>query len=170
MQELFDMQADLNDFTFLQNECYQYKIEEEIITGSFRDLCTHIKEKPLNINLVKLPQAKEGLWIEIKDKKTWETIQSWWLNNYNLALKQEASELTDSTNWKWWRTKVDKYNEQNLKVEVIDIFHFWISQCMLLGLNGNDVTRIYKQKNEVNITRQKEGYLVKDETDCSKIS
>lgn len=187
MHEIFEMQADLNNRTFEENDCYIY-IEQKSINeffddaytldlnsevyhtkGNFSDLCVHIQEKPNGIKYVRLPQGKEGMWVEIIDEKSWETIQGWWLNAYNLAIKQEAAELTDSTNWKWWRTKVDKFDSQNLKVEIIDVLHFWLCQCMVMGMGFDDVKRIYKQKNEVNFQRQASGYIVKDKNDCKEI-
>ena len=101
-----------------------------------------------------------------KDKK----LQEEWVKNYTLAMRQECAELMDSTNWKWWRTKVDLLDEQNVKVELIDILHFWMSACMVMGLEPEDVLRMYKQKNEVNYNRQKSGYIVKDEDDSRHIS
>ena len=101
-----------------------------------------------------------------KDKK----LQEEWVKNYTLAMRQECAELMDSTNWKWWRTKVDLLDEQNVKVELIDILHFWMSACMVMGLEPEDVLRMYKQKNEVNYQRQKSGYIVKDENDSRHIS
>jgi len=91
--------------------------------------------------------------------------QNLWLRNYSLAMTQEISELIDSTNWKWWRTKVDLFDEQNLKVELVDILHFWVSACQVMGLSAEDVFRMYMQKNEINVKRQDSGYITKDETD-----
>ncbi len=92
-----------------------------------------------------------------------------WVKNYTLAMRQECSELYDSTNWKWWRTKVDLFDEQNVKVELIDILHFWMSACQVMGLKPEDVLRMYKQKNEVNFQRQERGYIEKDENDSRHI-
>jgi len=92
-------------------------------------------------------------------------LQNKWIQNYALAMSQEVGELVDSTNWKWWRTKVDLFDEQNLKVELVDILHFWVSACQVMGLSVEDVHRMYMQKNAVNRKRQDEGYLVKDEAD-----
>ena len=91
--------------------------------------------------------------------------QNTWLRNYALAMTQEIAELVDSTNWKWWRTKVDLFDEQNLKVEVVDILHFWVSACQVMGLTAEDVFRMYMQKNAINAQRQERGYLAKDEAD-----
>lgn len=92
-------------------------------------------------------------------------LQNTWLRNYALAMTQEVAELVDSTNWKWWRTKVDLFDEQNLKVELVDILHFWVSACQVMGLSAEDVHRMYMQKNAINAQRQERGYLAKDETD-----
>ncbi len=92
-------------------------------------------------------------------------LQNTWLRNYALAMTQEISELVDSTNWKWWRTKVDLFDEQNLKVELVDILHFWVSACQVLGLSADDVYRMYTQKNAINAQRQERGYVTKDESD-----
>ena len=69
-------------------------------------------------------------------------LRNLWLRKYALAMTQEIAELVDSTNWKWWRTKVDLYDEQNLKVELVDILHFWVSACQVMGLSADDVFRI----------------------------
>ncbi|MBP6874640.1 MAG: dUTPase [Candidatus Eisenbacteria bacterium] len=92
-------------------------------------------------------------------------LQNLWVRNYALAMTQEISELVDSTNWKWWRTKVDLFDEQNLKVELIDILHFWVSACQVMGLSPDDVLRMYTQKNAINAERQKSGYLEKNDAD-----
>jgi len=96
-------------------------------------------------------------------------LQNQWVRNYALAMTQEVSELVDSTNWKWWRTRVDLFDEQNLKVELVDILHFWVSACQVMGLSAEDVFRLYMQKNAVNAQRQESGYLRKDEADNRSI-
>ena len=49
-----------------------------------------------------------------------------WTLNYCRAMSQELAELTDSVPWKWW-AKYQKLDEQNARVEVVDLFHFLIS-------------------------------------------
>src|SRR5580698_1133106 len=49
-----------------------------------------------------------------------------WILNYCRAMTQEIAELTDSVPWKWW-AKYQKFDAQNARVEVIDMFHFLIS-------------------------------------------
>ena len=91
-----------------------------------------------------------------------------WLLNYSRAMSQEIAELTDSVPWKWW-AKYQKYDEQNARVEVVDLFHFLISLAQVLGMSADDVFNAYIQKNEVNFKRQDTGYTVKDDLDSKHI-
>jgi dimeric dUTPase (all-alpha-NTP-PPase superfamily) len=91
-----------------------------------------------------------------------------WLLNYNRAMTQELAELTDSVPWKWW-AKYQKFDEQNARVEVVDLFHFLISMAQILGMSADDVFQAYVKKNEVNFKRQETGYAQKDENDSKHI-
>lgn len=93
-----------------------------------------------------------------------EAQQTQWVLNYSRALSQELAELTDSVPWKWW-AKYQKFDLQNARVEVVDMFHFLISLAQTLGMSANDVFEKYVKKNEVNFQRQESGYAVKDEKD-----
>lgn len=91
-----------------------------------------------------------------------------WILNYALAMRQEIAELTDSVPWKWW-AKYQKYDEQNVRVEIVDLFHFLISLAQVAGMTADDVFQAYCKKNEVNFKRQESGYTVKDESDSGHI-
>jgi len=91
-----------------------------------------------------------------------------WLLNYCRAMSQEIAELTDSVPWKWW-AKYQKFDEQNARVEVVDLFHFLISLAQVLGMGADDVFNAYLRKNEVNFKRQETGYTVKDDHDSKHI-
>ncbi len=91
-----------------------------------------------------------------------------WTLNYCRAMSQEIAELTDSVPWKWW-AKYQKLDEQNARVEVVDLFHFLISLAQVLGMSADDVYEIYLKKNEVNFQRQASGYTKKDEDDSKHI-
>jgi dimeric dUTPase (all-alpha-NTP-PPase superfamily) len=91
-----------------------------------------------------------------------------WVLNYTRAMTQEMAELTDSVPWKWW-AKYQKMDEQNARVEVVDLFHFLISLAQVLGMSADDVFAAYIKKNEVNFKRQESGYSVKDEDDSRHI-
>ena len=91
-----------------------------------------------------------------------------WILNYTRAMTQELAELTDSVPWKWW-AKYQKFDEQNARVEVVDLLHFLISMAQVLGMSADDVYQAYLKKNEVNFKRQDSGYTQKDNTDSRHI-
>jgi dimeric dUTPase (all-alpha-NTP-PPase superfamily) len=97
-----------------------------------------------------------------------EAEKTKWVLNYTRAMQQELAELTDSVPWKWW-AKYQKFDEQNARVEVIDLFHFLISIAQALGMSADDVYEAYVKKNRVNHDRQNSGYAVKDEADSRHI-
>ena len=130
-------------------------------------MLSEIWDMQRDLNRYTLEQNKPGPdYDEIPRRRE---LQNQWVRNYALAMSQEIAELIDSTNWKWWRTKVDLFDEQNLKVELVDILHFWVSACQVMGLDAEDVHRMYMQKNAINRKRQDEGYRVKDESDNRSI-
>ena len=91
-----------------------------------------------------------------------------WILNYTRAMQQETAELIDSVPWKWW-AKYQKFDEQNARVEVVDLFHFLVSLAQTLGMTADDVYQAYLKKNAVNFQRQDSGYVRKDETDSKHI-
>jgi dimeric dUTPase (all-alpha-NTP-PPase superfamily) len=91
-----------------------------------------------------------------------------WILNYTRAMQQETAELIDSVPWKWW-AKYQKFDEQNAKVEVVDLFHFLVSLAQTLGMTADDVYQAYLKKNAVNHQRQESGYVKKDEADSKHI-
>jgi dimeric dUTPase (all-alpha-NTP-PPase superfamily) len=91
-----------------------------------------------------------------------------WMLNYCRAMTQELAELTDSVPWKWW-AKYQKFDEQNARVEIVDLLHFLISAAQVLGMSADDVFNAYVKKNEVNFKRQESGYTEKDHADSRHI-
>jgi dimeric dUTPase (all-alpha-NTP-PPase superfamily) len=91
-----------------------------------------------------------------------------WTLNYSRALGQELSELIDSVPWKWW-AQYQKFDKQNARVEVVDMFHFLISIAQTIGMTDEDVYEAYMKKNKVNFQRQDSGYTNKDESDNKNI-
>ena len=91
-----------------------------------------------------------------------------WVLKYTLAMQQEIAELVDSVPGKWW-AKYQHFDEQNAKVEVVDLFHFLISLAQVLGMTPEEVHNAYTKKNKVNHERQDSGYVKKDEDDSRHI-
>ena len=91
-----------------------------------------------------------------------------WILNYIRAMQQELAELTDSVPWKWW-ANYQEFDEQNAKVEIVDLFHFLISLAQVMGMSADDVYEAYLKKNKVNHNRQDSGYSSKVEDDSRHI-
>ncbi|MDR1255379.1 MAG: dUTPase [Puniceicoccales bacterium] len=91
-----------------------------------------------------------------------------WVLKYSRALQQEISELVDSVPWKWW-ANYQNFDEQNARVEVIDILHFLVSIAQVLGMTAEDFFQAYQKKNGINHKRQDSGYAVKDKSDSREI-
>ena len=79
-----------------------------------------------------------------------------WFLKFEKALTQESAEAIDSLNWKWW--KKDKDDWDNVKVELVDMLHFWVSMCTIAGMDAQDVFDLYQKKHQLNVKRQDEGY------------
>jgi len=94
-----------------------------------------------------------------------------WLNNYIAAMSNELEELRDCTFWKHWCKEAKQGRRfeindlQNARVEVIDMLFFWISLAQCLGLDADDVMRIYTQKLDVNHSRQDNDYSMANKTE-----
>ena len=98
-------------------------------------------------------RIKPRLYDDIKNDP--ELRREWFLR-FDLALKQESSEAIDSLNWKWW--KKDEEDWDNVKVELVDMLHFWVSMCTMADMDAAEVMQLYFKKNELNFKRQDEGY------------
>jgi dimeric dUTPase (all-alpha-NTP-PPase superfamily) len=113
-------------------------------------------------------QQMLNLRIGVRTDSMTEEEKTKWVLNYCRAMSQEIAELTDSVPWKWW-ARYQKFDEQNARVEVVDLFHFLISLAQVLGMSADDVFNAYLKKNEVNFRRQDSGYAEKDHTDSKHI-
>jgi len=85
------------------------------------------------------------------------------LKNYVDALAAECHELQDCLSWKHWYREAKEGRQyelrdiQNARVEAVDMLFFWMSLCQLLGLEPDDVYRMYARKLGINHRRQDEG-------------
>lgn len=106
--------------------------------------------------------------ISIHPETFTEEDKAKWALNFVRAMQQELAELVDSVPWKWW-ARYQSFDEQNAKVEVVDLFHFLISLAQVFGMSADDVYEAYLKKNKVNHDRQDTGYVIKDENDSKHV-
>lgn len=79
-----------------------------------------------------------------------------WMLNFERAMRQEMGELVDSLHWEWWKDQ--KTDWDNVKIELVDILHFWVSMCTVAGVSADEVIELYFKKNKLNHKRQEQGY------------
>lgn len=79
-----------------------------------------------------------------------------WLGKFLDALDDESRELRQELLWKWWSK--DTLDMQNIRVEIIDQLHFWISLALSAGIDAQGAFEIYMEKNRINHERQEKGY------------
>lgn len=92
-----------------------------------------------------------------------------WLQKLTLAMLSEMSEVLDGTNFKWWKNKKE-IDEDYLKEEIVDIFHFFVSMCLRIGMDADELFERYVAKNKENFDRQhgkslKPGYDATEHTE-----
>ena len=130
LEHLFELQASLNDRIF----------QKRSLKGQDGQI--------LSMNrLVEL--AKAGAPAPASDTATW-------LSNYLKALQDESRELGEEIPWKWWSK--ESLDMEAIRVEIVDILHFWISMALVSGMDASEVHRLYLLKNQVNLDRQDNGY------------
>jgi hypothetical protein len=84
------------------------------------------------------------------------------LKCYIDAMSSECNELQDCLAWKHWYREAKEGKQyllqdlQNARVEVTDMLFFWISMCQILGMDPEDVFRLYEAKLGINHNRQDE--------------
>jgi len=70
--------------------------------------------------------------VELQDKLNRQLDENWkevrnpmdWL----VAFYQELAELVDTLHWKWWKNYSNQtLDEENIKIEIVDLFHFALS-------------------------------------------
>jgi dUTPase len=74
-----------------------------------------------------------------------------------LSLHAELSELLEWTNWKHWKKARVEYDEARLReirLELVDLLHFWANLCVLWGLTPELAVEMYREKNAKNYARQ----------------
>ena len=90
----------------------------------------------------------------IKEKRNLDySDKEQWIQKLCTAIITEACELNDACNWKWWKNKKD-VDWNNVKEEVIDLWHFLISVSIKVELNPKDIIDQYINKNLENYKRQ----------------
>lgn len=90
-----------------------------------------------------------------------------WIQRLTLAMLSEMAELLDEVNFKWWKNRKE-FRPQLAKGELVDILHFFVSMCLRLDMDAQELLDLYTEKNRENFLRQqgkseKPGYALKEQ-------
>lgn len=104
--------------------------------------------------LEKMMEIQEALNQTIRDKRNLHDVSPMeWMQKYTLAMLSEMAEMLDEVNFKWWKNSKE-VDFPALKEELVDILHFFLSMCLVSGMDAEEMYQIYLRKNEENIRRQ----------------
>ena len=138
LETLFAMQTELNDRIF---------VKKNIRDG---------EGKTLSMATLKAEAAQTDLGPNTKVNE--------WLGKYLQAMDDESRELKEELLWKWWSK--DHLDMQNIRVEIVDQLHFWISLALTAGMDAETVFKVYMQKHAVNHARQDTDYSKSTKTEA----
>ena len=102
-----------------------------------------------------------GTWDKIQDNPS---MRQQFINQMILACHEEVTEIMRETMYKnpemvpfgWKKTQVE--NSENLKEEIVDLWHFVMNLALVSGMDSDEFYKIYKKKNEKNLVRWNNGY------------
>ncbi|CCW61101.1 unnamed protein product [Phytomonas sp. EM1] len=75
-----------------------------------------------------LVQLQDGLNAMIDH--SWRNVRT--PDDWSLAITMETAELIDSYPWKWWKNISSEPDFNNIRIELVDIFHFSLSGAMMV--------------------------------------
>lgn len=92
---------------------------------------------------------------DIAEQSTQQRIDNIALNV--LACTDELHEALNEIGWKPWASS-RHINEDKLKGELIDAWHFFMNLCLHAGLTPDELFKRYFEKRAINVARQADGY------------
>ena len=116
-------------------------------------------------------EMQEALNRDIVEKRKLHDIpDEKWIQMQTLAMMSEMAELIDEVNFKWWKNP-KPVNSDNVKDELVDILHFFVSMCLRAHMSPEELFERYLSKNKENFDRQlglsqKPGYDIKELSVC----
>lgn len=86
----------------------------------------------------------------------WMKHMTMWLD----AMIDEIQEVRGWLNWKSWKKpcEISESDVVNARLELIDLFHFWVNAYLMLGGSPESMIAEYHAKRNENDDRQKKGY------------
>lgn len=103
--------------------------------------------------LERIFELQKGFQDKIKRERGLDYPPEEWIQKQTLAMLSELAELLEEVNFKWWKNP-HELNMDNVREELSDILHFFISMCIEAGMTADDLYAVYVGKNKENHMRQ----------------
>jgi NTP pyrophosphatase (non-canonical NTP hydrolase) len=104
-------------------------------------------------------RMKTNLYQTIDSGTDGEKIR--WMYEMINALHNELEEVRNEFPWKSWKQYQGYDLKEKLpaiKEEVMDLLHFWLDMCLILGISSDEIRKGYAAKQQKNLDRQKNNY------------
>ncbi|MGL6344974.1 MAG: dUTP diphosphatase [Waterburya sp.] len=102
-------------------------------------------------------KLQDSLNTSVSFPKDWKLSK----NKYLRAFWVEAGELLDSMGYKWWKSQ--KTDTANIRLEIIDMFHFLVSDLIIKGYTAEDFTAFFEIE-ELKPTKGLDPFALVEET------
>jgi NTP pyrophosphatase (non-canonical NTP hydrolase) len=80
-----------------------------------------------------------------------------YIKSMTLAASDELHEALAEVGWKPWATS-RHINRDAYLGELIDVLHFLVNLCLVVGADADEIAERYAEKSSRNVKRQAEGY------------
>ena len=80
-----------------------------------------------------------------------------YIKSMTLAATDELHEALGEVGWKPWATS-RHINRTAYLGELIDVLHFWVNLCLVVGATPEEIAERYAEKAKRNAKRQADGY------------
>jgi len=98
-------------------------------------------------------ELQKGFQEKLKRERNLDFTPDQWIQKQTLAMISELAELLEEVNFKWWKNP-HELNNANIREELSDILHFFVSMCLEAGMTADDLYNVYVGKNKENHARQ----------------
>ena len=98
-------------------------------------------------------ELQKGFQDKLRRERNLDFTPEEWIQKQTLAMISELAELLEEVNFKWWKNP-HELNNANIREELSDILHFFISMCLEAGMTADDLYNVYVGKNKENHARQ----------------
>lgn len=78
--------------------------------------------------------------------------------NVLAAIDELAEVLHECKGWKPWSTREVEVDGDAMLAELVDVQHFINNLALVAGADDESFTEAYREKSEINLERQQEGY------------